>query len=53
MIRFKTPENEEIHMHDLIRGDVTVNTSTLDDKVLYKSADALPTYHWPTLSTTT
>ena len=32
-------------MHDLIRGDVTVNTSTLDDKVLYKSADALPTYH--------
>lgn len=45
VIRFKTPENEEIHMHDLIRGDVTVNTSTLDDKVLYKSADALPTYH--------
>lgn len=32
-------------MHDLIRGDVTVHTSTLDDKVLYKSADALPTYH--------
>nr|WP_310789114.1 glutamate--tRNA ligase [uncultured Alistipes sp.] len=45
VIRFKMPENEEVRMHDLIRGDVTVHTSTLDDKVLYKSADALPTYH--------
>ncbi len=45
VIRFKMPANEEVHMHDLIRGDVTVNTSTLDDKVLYKSADSLPTYH--------
>lgn len=45
VIRFRMPENEEVHMHDLIRGEVTVNTSTLDDKVLYKSADALPTYH--------
>ena len=45
VIRFRMPKNEEVHMHDLIRGDVTVNTSTLDDKVLYKSADALPTYH--------
>jgi len=45
VIRFKMPENEEIHMHDLIRGDVVVNTSTLDDKVLFKSADMLPTYH--------
>ena len=45
VVRFKMPENEEVHMHDLIRGDVTVNTSTLDDKVLSKSADALPTYH--------
>ena len=45
VIRFMMPENEEVRMHDLIRGDVTVNTSTLDDKVLYKSADALPTYH--------
>ena len=32
-------------MDDLIRGHVEVNTSTLDDKVLYKSVDALPTYH--------
>ncbi|MDE6779334.1 MAG: glutamate--tRNA ligase, partial [Alistipes sp.] len=45
VVRFKMPENEQVKMHDLIRGDVEVNTSTLDDKVLYKSADALPTYH--------
>lgn len=32
-------------MHDLIRGEVRVNTSTLDDKVLFKSSDMLPTYH--------
>ncbi len=45
VIRFKMPENEEVMMTDLIRGDMTVNTSTLDDKVLFKSADGLPTYH--------
>jgi glutamyl-tRNA synthetase len=45
VIRFKMPENEEVTAHDLIRGQVTVNTSTLDDKVLFKSADMLPTYH--------
>src|SRR5699024_74487 len=45
VIRYRMPENEQVRMHDLIRGDVTVNTSTLDDKVLYKSADRLPTYH--------
>ena len=45
VIRFKMPENEIVEMDDLIRGHVEVNTSTLDDKVLYKSADALPTYH--------
>ena len=45
VIRFKTPVGEEIHMHDLIRGEVIVNSSTLDDKVLFKSADGLPTYH--------
>lgn len=45
VIRFKMPENEEVTAHDLIRGVVTVNTSTLDDKVLFKSADMLPTYH--------
>ena len=45
VIRFKMPENENVEMDDLIRGHITINTSTLDDKVLYKSADALPTYH--------
>ncbi|MCC8035620.1 MAG: glutamate--tRNA ligase [Rikenellaceae bacterium] len=45
VIRFKMPENEEVVMNDLIREEVRVNTSTLDDKVLYKSADSLPTYH--------
>ena len=45
VVRFKMPENEIVKMDDLIRGHVEVNTSTLDDKVLYKSADALPTYH--------
>ena len=45
VIRFKMPENQIVEMDDLIRGHVTVNTSTLDDKVLYKSVDALPTYH--------
>ena len=45
VIRFKMPVNEEVKMHDLIRGDVVVNTSTLDDKVLFKSSDMLPTYH--------
>ena len=45
VIRFKMPENENIKVHDIIRGEVVVNTSTLDDKVLFKS-DGLPTYHF-------
>ena len=45
VIRFKMPVDRVVAMEDLIRGHVEVNTSTLDDKVLYKSADALPTYH--------
>ncbi|MDR1112384.1 MAG: glutamate--tRNA ligase [Bacteroidales bacterium] len=44
VIRFKFPENRDIVVHDLIRGDVTINSNTLDDKVLYKS-DGMPTYH--------
>ena len=44
VIRFKMPENEIVHMNDIIRGKVEVNTNTLDDKVLYKS-DGMPTYH--------
>jgi len=44
VIRIRIPENEEISFHDLIRGEVKVNTENLDDKVLFKS-DGLPTYH--------
>jgi glutamyl-tRNA synthetase len=44
VIRFKMPENRELILHDIIRGDIHFNTSTLDDKVLFKS-DGLPTYH--------
>ena len=45
VLRFKMPENVEVEARDLIRGRVVFNTNTLDDKVLYKSADQLPTYH--------
>jgi glutamyl-tRNA synthetase len=44
VIRYRMPENEDIHFSDLIRGDIVVNSSTLDDKVLFKS-DGMPTYH--------
>ena len=46
VIRFKMPENRLVEMDDLIRGHVEVNTSTLDDKVLYKSAVRLPLRVW-------
>ena len=45
VVRFKIEPNEDVHVHDLIRGEVVINSSILDDKVLYKSADELPTYH--------
>lgn len=45
VVRFKINPNEDIHVNDLIRGEVVINSSILDDKVLYKSADELPTYH--------
>lgn len=45
VVRFKIEPNEDILVNDLIRGEVTINSSVLDDKVLYKSADQLPTYH--------
>ncbi len=45
VIRFNIPENEEITVNDIIRGEVKVNSSQLDDKVLFKS-DGLPTYHF-------
>jgi glutamyl-tRNA synthetase len=44
-IRFRMPSYEVVVMEDLIRGHIEVNTSTLDDKVLWKRADELPTYH--------
>ncbi|MCX6269222.1 MAG: glutamate--tRNA ligase [Bacteroidetes bacterium] len=44
VVRIKIPENEQVVVHDLIRGEVSVNTANLDDKVLFKS-DGLPTYH--------
>lgn len=45
VVRFLIKPGEDIHVNDLIRGDVVINSSVLDDKVLYKSADELPTYH--------
>lgn len=44
-IRFKIPEGETVKMNDLIRGEMEVETNTLDDKVLWKAVDQLPTYH--------
>ena len=44
VIRFKTPVNETLHLHDIIRGDLKFETNLLDDKVLFKS-DGMPTYH--------
>lgn len=44
-VRFKMPQDRIVKMDDLIRGHVEVNTSILDDKVLWKRADELPTYH--------
>lgn len=44
VIRIKLPRSEEVRFHDIIRGWVTVHTSNMDDKVLYKS-DGMPTYH--------
>ena len=45
VVRFKVEPGEDIHVHGMIRGDVVINSDILDDKVLYKSADELPTYH--------
>lgn len=44
-VRFKVEPGKEIHVNDMIRGDVRVKSDVLDDKVIYKSADELPTYH--------
>ena len=45
VVRFRIEPGRQVSVNDLIRGTVTVNSSVLDDKVLYKSADNLPTYH--------
>ena len=45
VVRFKIEPNHDVVVNDLLRGKVTINSSILDDKVLYKSADDLPTYH--------
>lgn len=45
VVRFKIEANQEVLVNDLIRGEVKYNSSVLDDKVLFKSADNLPTYH--------
>lgn len=45
VVRFRIEQGEEVVVNDLIRGEVRIKTDILDDKVLYKSADELPTYH--------
>ena len=45
VVRFKVIPGEEVHINDMIRGEVVIKSDILDDKVLYKSADGLPTYH--------
>ncbi len=44
VIRFKAPKDEILELKDIIRGDIKIDTNTLDDKVLFKS-DGMPTYH--------
>ena len=44
-VRFKIEPGQDVHVVDMIRGDVCIKSDILDDKVLYKSADELPTYH--------
>lgn len=45
VVRFKVEPGKDVHVNDLIRGEVVIKSDILDDKVLYKSADHLPTYH--------
>ncbi|MDG5491072.1 glutamate--tRNA ligase [Psychroserpens sp. SPM9] len=44
VIRFKSPQDETLHLKDIIRGAIKIDTNILDDKVLFKS-DGMPTYH--------
>ena len=45
VVRIKVEPNEDIEVDDMVRGKVVINSNILDDKVLYKAADELPTYH--------
>ncbi len=45
VVRFKIEPGRDVEVHDMLRGLVTIKSDILDDKVLYKSADDLPTYH--------
>ncbi|MEI6752257.1 MAG: glutamate--tRNA ligase [Paludibacter sp.] len=45
VVRIKIEPNEDVKVQDLIRGEVIINSSIIDDKVLFKSSDELPTYH--------
>ena len=45
VVRFKVEPGIDVHVYDLIRGEVVIKSDIIDDKVLYKSADELPTYH--------
>ncbi|SHI14490.1 glutamate--tRNA ligase [Sporanaerobacter acetigenes] len=44
VVRLKLPQNVDIKFHDIVRGDIVINTNDLDDQVLLKS-DGFPTYH--------
>jgi glutamyl-tRNA synthetase len=44
VVRFKSPQDESLEMNDIIRGNITIDTNVLDDKILFKS-DGMPTYH--------
>lgn len=45
VVRLRIEPDEEVRVTDLIRGEVVINSTVLDDKVLFKSSDGLPTYH--------
>ena len=44
VIRFKSPQDQTLKLQDIIRGNITIDTNILDDKILFKS-DGMPTYH--------
>lgn len=44
VVRLKLPQNYDVKFHDLVRGDIVINTDDIDDQVLLKS-DGYPTYH--------